>query len=198
MVLNPVLLASARKQAFVNPAMMGGAAGPAQPADPAAAGAPAGMPAGGAPPTPPMPPTDPAMAGGAAVDPAMAGGAAAPPTGDPAVAGAAGAAAGAAGAAPGGGSPQDLLGTISALIDERIRNAMGQSGQAGQTGQPAEGAAGGGKAKTAKPDLNRMSEQVGRMEKLLVHLSEAAGVPLPYSILDQPQAEPAAGQKAVK
>lgn len=141
------------KQAFIDPAMMGGGGG-APPMDPAMGG--------GAPPMDPAmmggaPPMDPAMGGGAPpMDPAMMGM-------DPAMMGMDPAMMGGAPPAPEGGGDD-----IRAIIKEELA-ASGLTGASSATETPA------GKVKP-KIDVN---VEILQIKKMLARLSDAMGVNIP-------------------
>jgi hypothetical protein len=141
------------KQAFIDPAMMGG--GGAPPMDPAMGG-------GGAPPMDPAmmggaPPMDPSMMGGAPpMDPSMMGM-------DPSMMGMDPSMMGGAPPSPGGGSED-----IRAIIKEELA-ASGLTGAGGATETPA------GKIKP-KIDVN---VELLQIKKMLARLADAMGVNIP-------------------
>lgn len=176
MPVNSQLLKAARavtKQAFVPP---GGGAPP--PGDPAAQGAPPG----GAPPAGGAPPMDPAAMGGGAppMDPAAMGGGA--PPADPAAMG---------GAPPADPAAQGTLpgDPLHQKLDQLI-TLMSQQAQAGQQG---DGAKPKGKG-AGKVDPAELKQYMVRNQKLMTHLYNTMGLPLPPDILDDPPEADAGGQ----
>lgn len=95
----------------------------------------------------------------------------------------------------GGGATPDLQGMISQAVQQAMQQqAGGGMGGGAMGGGGAGGAAGmAGGMKPAKPDIHTVAQDIFQVKKMLTHLFNSQGMPLPPDILDGPNRDPQLG-----